>query len=731
MILTNPKVSVLMIVYNSYDFVRSENNDFLSVAISSILSQTFDDFELIILDNQSTDQTQEICRRFEKEDDRIRFIIDREQRFPEAAIEECFNYAKGDYVMIANDDDLWDQDYIKDLASILDLKPSIDFAYTNGRYIDIYNNLEGKIIENESLSYANDNHPLSNFCLYTINRNPVPINFGLFRYEAFKKALPFENFDELKANVDNLFTSRLFLRGLRSFFLDKEYFFYRVKQRSLNPEKVSGMPSLKKPLDILVYYLTHQINYYKQIIAEIDKLKFHKPLAIYLKQRTILSLLNSSEIISFWVYENILKDLKLKLKVRKCFFRLHTLGVELKELSTHYAFIEIDLNESQFNLFVQESNFKTLEGKKQILTAILEDLSPFIEDKKSLENLKSAYDFEFFQLSHFLKTNRKVETNAEFRPRRINNSPRVSVIVCSYNLKKFLRSTLTSVFSQDNSSYEVIVIDGNSTDGSVELLDTYENIVFLAEDDSGYPEAFWKGINLAKGEYIIQCAVSDCLANSSWIGKAIDFLDKHKEISLVWGLPQYLSEEGDLGKVSFPQFHLHKGPSRDEFYEYWLLSSFIFPEGNLCVRKEVLTKCYPPFDKIPIGELDWLIFNYNFNYKGYLSHYIPIVANFGRHHGNQMSENLLKIGQMERMWNAYSRKVVSLRYKTLFRVFKPKFLKPDDSIANIKFNYNRFLYSFVAIFIQKIWIINSIKIKITEFIFLVRIFKNYIRLKLR
>jgi len=47
---------------------------YLALAIQSILDQTFTDFELIITDNASTDSTRDICRRFAKEDSRIRFI---------------------------------------------------------------------------------------------------------------------------------------------------------------------------------------------------------------------------------------------------------------------------------------------------------------------------------------------------------------------------------------------------------------------------------------------------------------------------------------------------------------------------------------------------------------------------------------------------------------------------------------------------------------------------------
>ena len=62
---TNPRVSFGLPVYNG--------ERYLEEAIESILAQTFEDFELVISDNASTDGTEEICRRYADKDDRIRY----------------------------------------------------------------------------------------------------------------------------------------------------------------------------------------------------------------------------------------------------------------------------------------------------------------------------------------------------------------------------------------------------------------------------------------------------------------------------------------------------------------------------------------------------------------------------------------------------------------------------------------------------------------------------------
>ena len=62
-----PKVSIGLPVYNGEEFIVKK--------IESILSQTFKDFELIISDNNSTDKTAEICKKFELIDKRIKFLV--------------------------------------------------------------------------------------------------------------------------------------------------------------------------------------------------------------------------------------------------------------------------------------------------------------------------------------------------------------------------------------------------------------------------------------------------------------------------------------------------------------------------------------------------------------------------------------------------------------------------------------------------------------------------------
>ena len=711
-----PLVSILMIVYNSYDFVRSENNDLLQIAINSLLNQSYKDIELIILDNQSSDDTPKICRKYEKNDKRVKFIVDNKKRFPEGSTEENFKNANGKYIMFANDDDIWDKHYIESLVIELENNPKVDIIYPNGYYIDVKGKKIGKLINSYNNTYNTISHPFSNYCKYITNRNPIPIIFGMYKKEAFKKSLPFEDFDNLKANVDNLYFSNIFLKKINCQFYNKDLFFYRVKKRSLNPTKIVGMPTIDKPAEILIYYINHQFLFYNELIKRIEQNVLDEIVKIYLKNITLASFFKFSQNIADWVCFEVTQKFEDKKFISQLLLKLKLeIDQEINDLLNRDDFNFLDLHNVRFDNYVQIDCINHLKSILNKFLNFLFNLKSLIGNNEYLEILTQSLNNENIILNNYIKILSIKNINNSLEINKRNEDIETSIISCSYNLNRFIDSTVKSIAIQKYLKLEHIIVDGLSTDGSIETLKKINNIVLISEKDSGYPEAFWKGLKISKGKYIIQCAISDCLANENWVKSASDFLDQNPNISLVWGLPQYIDEDDKLGKVSFSQFHYKNAPSKLDFFYYWLVSSFIYPEGNLCVRKTVIENCYPHFDKIKKDELDWLTFNFNFNSKGYLSHFIPQVANLGRTHGDQLSGVLDKEGTMEKMWNNYAKNVKKLRYKILFGLHTPKFIDSNGKPIILEHNYIRFIIHFFKHFYKKIYFkfnLNRYKINI-------------------
>lgn len=95
----------------------------------------------------------------------------------------------------------------------------------------------------------------------------------------------------------------------------------------------------------------------------------------------------------------------------------------------------------------------------------------------------------------------------------------LSIITVNLNNKNGLQKTMESILTQSCKDFEWIVIDGNSTDGSVELIKSHaENITYwVSEHDNGIYDAMNKGINAAKGEYILFLNSGDMLYSNDVI----------------------------------------------------------------------------------------------------------------------------------------------------------------------------------------------------------------------
>lgn len=96
-----------------------------------------------------------------------------------------------------------------------------------------------------------------------------------------------------------------------------------------------------------------------------------------------------------------------------------------------------------------------------------------------------------------------------------NQNTKLSIITINLNNKDGLKKTLRSIDNQSNKNFEYLVIDGNSSDGSQDLINNSAFIdIKISEKDSGIYDAMNKGIQLAKGEYLLFLNSGDYLNNS-------------------------------------------------------------------------------------------------------------------------------------------------------------------------------------------------------------------------
>ena len=124
--------------------------------------------------------------------------------------------------------------------------------------------------------------------------------------------------------------------------------------------------------------------------------------------------------------------------------------------------------------------------------------------------------------------------------------PLVSVITPSYNQGQFIKETIDSVLSQDYPKLEYIVIDGGSTDDTVDILKSYgDRITWVSEKDDGQADAINKGLEMAKGT-IIGWLNSDDTYTEGAIETAVDYLLTHPNTGMVYGEGYYIDKDSAI-----------------------------------------------------------------------------------------------------------------------------------------------------------------------------------------
>jgi len=138
------------------------------------------------------------------------------------------------------------------------------------------------------------------------------------------------------------------------------------------------------------------------------------------------------------------------------------------------------------------------------------------------------------------------------------NSPRVSVIIPTYNRAQMLVECLESVISQTFTDYEVIVIDDGSTDDTGELVKPYlDRIEYIKHENKGNAAARNSGLDIARGE-LIAFLDSDDLWLPGKLEREVDYLDGHPDVDMVcangifFGSPKFAAKSVVPDKRAIP-----------------------------------------------------------------------------------------------------------------------------------------------------------------------------------
>lgn len=131
-------------------------------------------------------------------------------------------------------------------------------------------------------------------------------------------------------------------------------------------------------------------------------------------------------------------------------------------------------------------------------------------------------------------------------------SPKISVISPSFNCAKYIRRCIEGVLQQNYPNFEHIIVDGASTDGTVEILKEYPHLKWLSEKDSGEAEALNKALKMVSGDIISWLNVDDYYFDNSVLNLIAKASADHPEADVYYGKGLMINEKGDVLNYRMP-----------------------------------------------------------------------------------------------------------------------------------------------------------------------------------
>jgi glycosyltransferase involved in cell wall biosynthesis len=160
---------------------------------------------------------------------------------------------------------------------------------------------------------------------------------------------------------------------------------------------------------------------------------------------------------------------------------------------------------------------------------------------------------------------------------------KVSIITVCFNSAETIEDTIKSILSQDYKDIEYIVVDGGSTDGTLDIINRYKNQIakVISEPDKGIYDAMNKGFKSSNGSIVAALNGDDIYAENSIVGRMVEFIES-KDLDAAYGDLIYVDRH-DTGHV---KRFWQPGPyKKGAFYHGWVI-----PHPTFFCRKEIFEK---------------------------------------------------------------------------------------------------------------------------------------------
>ena len=514
-------ISIIVPVYN----VES----YLPQCLNSILNQSYKNFELILVDNISTDESFNICKEYEKSDNRIK-VLQNETKGVSSTRNVGLNYAKGKYITFCDSDDLYDSNFLSKLMAAAK-KNDADIIISNYAYMNTKNNLmcgriSGAINENE-----------------LIQRIFIDNSIGGFVWNKMFKRSILSNvkFDEtIQICEDTLFVFEALKEAKKVFFVRDAVYFYRLRSTSA----IASIDNVIAADGSVKYISVYDMIIKKGLVNRdaVSRIKASEfALAAGVKCDYAIAHQKNTEMdgVFYSKIEEVLKKnfsefmLSSDYSVKKKLVILGNALFNFRKRKQQSIRLQAHIKNHARNLIRIEKKMKFL-----IALAKSRNQKTLVDDSNNDIARNKLLNVCLFPKGTVTANN------------SISNTIDLTIIVPAYNVESYIEQCMDSILRQETKyAYEVIIVNDGSTDGTQNIIHRYksiDNIRIINRINGGLSAARNSALEVSNGRYLMFVDSDDYILPYA-IEKLLDKAYKY-DADIVEGSAFSFFEDGRISK---------------------------------------------------------------------------------------------------------------------------------------------------------------------------------------